>query len=446
VSIEEKYKELTLGSRTLYGHAKHLFPGGICHNIRAFHPHPVFPRHSEGPRFTDVDGRDIIDLWMGHYSLIFGHAFGAVKRAVNNVLDSGWHWGMPHELELRLADEIMLAAPVIKKLRFCCTGTEATMYAVRLARAFTGKGWVLKVAGGWHGASTDLSFAVRPPYEEPEGPGLLEPDMQGVAHLTFNNIGESKRVINLHQDHIAAIIVEPMLGSGGFIPATKEYLEFLRKACDDIGAVLIFDEIITGFRFRYGILADEYEVSPDLVTLGKIVGGGFPIGVYGGREDIMELANPFQPESPGRPVLVGGGTFSANPATMAAGLATMDSLRKQQSSLYNLLATRGDAMRKGIEERFKAIGLPAACTGMGSLFMTHILKGDDDLITSPGDIAEKTHSRVADRELKISLLNHGVYTMHGGGAISATHGEKEVSTMLDAYEAAAQDLKNELQI
>ena len=138
---------------------------------------------------------------------------------------------------------------------------------------------------------------------------------------------------------------------------------------------------------------------------------------YGGREEIMELANPLQPESPGRPVLVGGGTFSANPASMAAGLATMDALRKKQNSIYELLAARGDAMREGIIERFKACGLPVACTGKGSLFMTHILKGEDDGISSPRDIAEKTHASMADGELKVALLNHGVFSMHGGAEL-----------------------------
>ncbi|TAL17007.1 aminotransferase class III-fold pyridoxal phosphate-dependent enzyme [bacterium] len=443
MDIYEQYSDLTPGSSILHNHAIHLFPGGICHNLRLFDPYPIYPRRAVGGIITDVDGRDIVDLWMGHFTMIFGHNFATVKNAVVNALDGGWHWGMPHEKEVRLADEIMLAAPAIRKLRFCCTGTEATMYAVRLARAFTGKGWVLKVAGGWHGASTDLSFAVKHPFGEPEGAGLPEPDRQGVAHLQFNDIEASKKVIEVHQGHTAAIIVEPMLGAGGFIPADPEYLKFLRQACDDIGAVLIFDEIITGFRFRYGILADEYGVRPDLVTLGKIVGGGFPIGLYGGRADIMELANPKSAARPGRPVLVGGGTFSANPVTMAAGLATLDVLRTQAGGIYSSLAAKGEKLRKGITERFDSAGVPAECTGKGSLFMTHILKDKScaGTLRSPADIAEKTLAKMPDREMKISLLNHGVFSVHGGGSVCTAHSETDVEKVLDGYEGAAKDLK-----
>ncbi len=443
MDIYELYSDLTPGSAILHNHASHLFPGGICHNIRLFDPHPIYPRQAVGPVVIDVDGREIVDLWMGHYAMILGHANPQVKAAAVAALENGWQWGMPNETEVRLADEIMLAVPALKKIRFCCSGTEATMYAVRLARAFTGKNWVLKVSGGWHGASTDLSYSVQSKNGEPEGPGLLDPSAQGVATLAFNEIESSQKVIEAHQDKIAAIIVEPMLGAGGFIPANPEYLKFLRKTCDDIGALLIFDEIITGFRFRYGSLGDEYGVKPDLSTFGKIVGGGFPIGVYGGREDVMELADPRGSRSPGRPVLVGGGTFSANPVTMAAGLSTLDILRTQQASIYPSLAQKGEQLRKGIRERMEAAGLKASCTGKGSLFMTHLLRdfAAGAEIKSPADMASMTYSSVADKELKIALLNHGVFTMHGGGAVSAAHKEEHLEKTLDAFECAAREIK-----
>ncbi|MHB8765198.1 MAG: aspartate aminotransferase family protein [Deferrisomatales bacterium] len=444
MGILDTYLARTPRSAALHGEGLDLFPGGVSHNLRGFWPHPVYPARAAGARFDDVDGRRYLDLWMGHYALILGHAHPAVRDALARALDAGWHWGMPSEGQVRLAAALRRAVPALEEMRFCTTGTEATMYAVRLARAFTGKPWVLKAEGGWHGASTDLSFDVKSPYQGPEGPGLLAPEAQGIDRLAFNDLETSQRVVDGHRGQLAAVIVEPMLGAGGFLPARREYLAFLRHACDAEGALLIFDEIITGFRFRYGSLADGYGVRPDLTTFGKIVGGGLPLGVYGGRREVMELANPRAAQRPGRPVLVGGGTFSCHPLTLAAALANLEALEARGQPLYEDLARRGEALRRGVEERFAAAGLAAACTGRGSLCMTHLLAGDDRTLESPRDVAAKTRPAVVDRELRLALLNHGVFAVHGGGALSACHGDAEVAELLDAYERAARDLKAEL--
>jgi glutamate-1-semialdehyde 2,1-aminomutase len=444
VDIFETYRTATPTSEALHRRAASLFPGGICHNVRGYLPHPVYPDRASGARFTDVDGRAYLDLWMGHYALILGHAFPELAEELASVIERGWHWGMPGVAQVELAEALRRAIPSLEELRFCTTGTEATMYAVRLARGFTRKSWVLKVEGGWHGASTDLSFSVKAPFVGAEGPGLLPPREQGVDLLLFNDVEKSLRVVEAHRGEIAGIIVEPMIGGGGFLPARREYLAFLREVCDDEKAILIFDEIITGFRFRYGTLAEEYGVRPDLTALGKILGGGLPIGVYGGKREIMETANPLTAEGPDRPVLVGGGTFSCNSLTMNAGLATLRALERRGSVLYKGLAERGELVRRGVEERFSAAGIPVACTGKGSLFMTHILRGDDRTLESPADLAAKTDSALADRELKLSLLNRGVFSVHGGGALSEAHGDAEVEELLNAYEGAAEDLKREL--
>jgi glutamate-1-semialdehyde 2,1-aminomutase len=444
VNIFETYRRMTPESEALHRAASDLFPGGICHNLRSFQPHPVYPAAASGPRFTDVDGNTYLDLWMGHYALILGHAAPDVREALARALEGGLHWGMPSPVQVELADRIRRLAPSMEEMRFCTTGTEATMYAVRLARGFTGRPWVLKAEGGWHGASTDLSYSVKPPFQGAEGPGLPAAREQGVDLIPFNDVEGSLRVLERHRGSLAGIIVEPMLGAGGFIPARAEYLSFLREVCDDEEAVLIFDEIITGFRFRCGTLADRYGVRPDLTTLGKIVGGGMPIGVYGGRREILEAANPRTARAPDRPVLVGGGTFSCSPLSMVAGLATMDRLEAGGRELYEDLDRRGEALRRGIEARFAAAGLPAACTGAGSLAMTHLLRGDDRRIESAADVATKTRTEVKDRELRIALLNRGVFAVHGGGALSTAHGDAEVAEILEAYERAASDLKAEL--
>jgi len=444
MNLFETYRRLTPTSEALHRRASGVFPGGICHNMRGFRPHPVYAAQARGARFTDVDGTTYLDLWMGHYALIFGHAFPEVKEALARTLEGGWHWGMPSQLQVDLAERLRDAVPSLEEMRFCSTGTEAAMYAVRLARGITGRSWVLKAEGGWHGASTDLSYSVQPPFRGAEGPGLPAAREQGVDLIPFNDLEGTLRVVGRHRDELAAIIVEPMLGSGGFLPARPEYLSALREVCDDTGAVLIFDEIITGFRLRYGTLADAYGVRPDLTTLGKIVGGGLPLGVYGGRRDILEAANPLTAQGPDRPVLVGGGTFSCNPLSMAAGLATLEALEQRGEAFYADLERRGQALRRGIEERFRAAGLPAACTGPGSLVMTHLLRGDDRRLESPADVATKTRAEVKDRELRIALLGRGVFAVHGGGALSAAHGDAEVAELLDGYERAAADLAAEL--
>lgn len=377
---------------------------------------------------------------MGHYALILGHAAADISEAISEALVNGWHWGTPSETEIDLAEKIRTAIPSMEEMRFCSTGTEATMYAVRLARAVSGKTAILKTAGGWHGANSDLSFAVKPPFNQVEGPGLKSTDGAAIDAIEFNDIEKTQRVIEVHRGRIAAVIIEPMIGAGGFIPAKTEYLQYLRDVCDKEKIILIFDEIITGFRFRFGSLADEYGVTPDLTVLGKIAGGGLPLGVYGGKREILEAANPLLKSSGTKPVLAGGGTFSSHPLTMAASLATLKKLEKIQEDLYPRLAEGGQAIRSGVNERFKAAGLPVICTGKGSLFMAHLLKGEDSDLQSPTEIACKTFSEFKDRELKISLLNHGVFSVHGGGSLSSAHLEgTEIETILTAYEKAAND-------
>jgi len=442
VDINSKYQSRTGRSKKLYARACDIFPGGVSHNLRLYKPYPVYPVKAGGARFIDVDGNEYIDLWMGHYALILGHAASCVSDAVSGELAKGWHWGMTSEAEIMLAEKIRSAIPSMQEMRFCTTGTEATMYAVRLARASSGKTAVLKVAGGWHGANSDLSFAVKPPFDSPEGPGFDAFESGAVEAIEFNDIEKTQRVIDAHRGRIACIIIEPMIGAGGFVPARKEYLHYLRSVCDEEGIVLIFDEIITGFRFRYGSLADEYGVTPDLTVLGKIVGGGLPIGIYGGKRDIMAPANPALKSSGAKPALVGGGTFSSHPLTMAAALATLEKLEEDQSTLYPALAEHGDIVRKGVEDRFKAAGLDVACTGKGSLFMAHLLRGEDRSLQSPTEIVRKTFSEFKDRELKTSLMNNGLFSVHGGGSLSAAHLEKaELDSLLAAYERAAEDFK-----
>jgi glutamate-1-semialdehyde 2,1-aminomutase len=442
LDIFDRYRSETPASALLNDRAKKLFPGGVCHNMRNYAPYPFYPTAAKGARVRDADGRELIDLWMGHYSMIMGHGLSEVREAACEAMESGWHWGMPATAQIALGEELQRAVPTLEKMRFCCSGTEATMYAVRVARAHTGRPWVLKAAGGWHGASSDLSFGVKPPFKGAEGPGLLKPDTQCVDQLCFNDIEASVNAIDRYGEGLAAVIVEPMIGAGGFIPALPGYLKALREACDRNGALLIFDEIITAFRFRYGTLADQYGVKPDLTTLGKIIGGGFPIGIYGGSQEVMAVADPSIAHNTGSAALVGGGTFSCNPIAMTAALTTLLALKSKADTLYPELDRRGDRVREGIAQRFKAAKVPVQLTGMGSLFMTHILKGEDNRLNSSADIDRKTLHHLQDREMKLSLILNGVFSVHGGGSLSEAHDDEVIEELLNAYEKTALEMKD----
>ncbi len=264
----------------------------------------------------DVDGNEYIDLWMGHYALILGHRSKVSREALKEAADLGTHWGTLHEHEIKFGELIQEVVPCAEKMVFGVSGTEATMYAVRLARAFTGRRTILKIAGGWHGASSDLAWAIHSPFEKPESSGIIPELGNYVKPLLFNDIEASCKVIRDVKEDLAAVIVEPVVGGGGMIPADKEYLQVLREETSRWGALLIFDEVITGFRLALGGAQEFYGIKPDLATLGKVCGGGANLGIIAGRADVLALCDPTLKREKGQGVLLGGGTFSCTPLTM----------------------------------------------------------------------------------------------------------------------------------
>src|SRR4030066_988294 len=269
------YRQKTQLSEKLFKRSKGVMPGGISHNIHYFPPYPFFLKEAKGSKIRDVDGNEYIDLWMGHYTHILGHHSEIILEAIEQQLKKGIHWGIVFEKQVEWAELIRELIPCAEMVRFCCSGTEATMYAVRLARAFTGKNTILKMGGGWHGANPDLTLAIKWPFDESESLGL-EPELtQHTKYLSFNDVEGSLNVIHRSKEDLAGIIFEAVIGEGGFVPPTEEYIRMLRSETEKCGALLILDEVISGFRLALGGAQERFKISSDLATLGKVTGGGF---------------------------------------------------------------------------------------------------------------------------------------------------------------------------
>src|SRR4030043_1119175 len=405
------YRQKTPLSEKLFKRSKGVMPGGISHNIHYFPPYPFFLKEAKGSKIRDVDGNEYIDLWMGHYTHILGHHAEIITEAIDRQLKEGIHWGIVFEKQIEWAELIRELIPCAEMIRFCCSGTEATMYAVRLARAFTKKKTILKIAGGWHGANTDLTLGIKMPYEKEESFGLLPELEQYTKVIFFNDLSKSIEVIHQNRGDLAGIIIEPVIGEGGFLPATKEYLQMIRSETDRVGALLIFDEVISGFRVALGGAQERLGIIPDLTTLGKIMGGGFPVGAIVGKREILEKTSPEKKGNKWERIFIGGGTFSSHPFTAAAGLAMLGNLKDHAEEVYPLLEARGEKVRKGVQQALQSEGLCAAVTGIGSLFQTHFPLQKGVALNSPHSINQLTDVEKREVEFRIRMLTKGVHVM-----------------------------------
>jgi glutamate-1-semialdehyde 2,1-aminomutase len=438
----EVYRQKTPLSENLFKKAREVLPGGVSHNIHFFPPHPFFLKKADGPKIWDVDGNEYVDLWMGHYTHILGHHPAVLTEAINRQSEEGIHWGIVFEKQIVWAELIRKLIPCAEMMRFCCSGTEATMYAVRLTRAFTGRNIMLKIAGGWHGANSDLSLGIKSPYEKEESLGML-PDLQQYAKvIPFNDLPGTLEIIRQNGKDLAGIILEPVIGEGGFIPATTEYLEMLRSETKRLGALLIFDEVISGFRVGLSGAQGRFGIAPDLTTLGKITGGGFPVGAVVGKRDILEKTSPERKGKKWEKILIGGGTFSAHPFTVAAGSAMIRYLEEHKDEVYPLLEAKGEKVRKGVQSAFDREGVEAVVTGIGSLFQTHFPYKKGAVINSPHAIHQLTDTEKREVEFRIRMLNQGIHVMHGGGSLSITHTDAEIEKIIEAASNVAKEMKD----
>lgn len=429
-----EYESRTAASRRLFERAEKVMAGGVSHNARYYEPYPIYVRRAAGRFIWDEDGNRYVDYWMGHMALILGHSPPFVARALARQASRGTHYGMGSRLSVELAEEVQRTVPCAEMVRFCNTGAEATMYLVRLARGFTRRRKVLKMAGGWHGYNTELNKGVHRPFDSSESLGILPEEQEHVRTVRFNDIEAAEKAVRECRGDLAVILLEPVLGAGGCIPAGRDYMRGLREIAEREGALLAFDEIITGYRVSLGGAQEKYGVKPDIAALGKIVGGGLPIGVVCGRAEIMSMADPRRTEGL---VAIGGGTFSENPLTMTAGLATVRYLRKNRESVYGRLEALGEQLRKGVDRAFAEEGITSHTTGMGSLFMTHFTG-------EPPRNAEESSSGDAAKRMSyaLSLMCSGIFLLPGHpGGISTEHRSSDIVELVEASSEFARRAK-----
>jgi glutamate-1-semialdehyde 2,1-aminomutase len=404
-TAQQKFERLTAGSRTLWERALESLPGGNTRTTIFNDPYPVYVVRGGGCRVWDVDGVERIDFISNYTSLILGHCHPAVVEAVQRQAGELMSVAAPSELEIELAEQIKARLPSVDQLRFANSGTEATMLALRAARAFTGRSKIGVFAGGYHGSH---DYAASVPAEvtaAPGGPGIPEAVAETVVVAPFDDVEGTRAALEPHLADLAAVIVEPVLGSGGVLPASIEFVAFLRELTQGAGALLVFDEIIS-FRVGYHGVQGRLGVTPDLTTLGKIIGGGLPVGALGGRADVMAL---FDPREDGR--IGHGGTFNANPLTMAAGLATLAELTPDR---YEALEALAGELEAGVNAR-----TPAKATAVGSLFRIELPDA----------------SRLPD--LHLGLLANGILmTPRGMGCLSTPMTTAEIDAFVDATRLA----------
>ncbi|MEA2090549.1 MAG: glutamate-1-semialdehyde 2,1-aminomutase [Thermoproteota archaeon] len=414
------YMSQTSKSQKLYERAKRVLPAGVSYIIRHFNPYPFYTAKAKGSKLVDEDGNEYIDFWIGHTALILGHSPPPVIEAVKHQIEHGTHYGTSHKLEIALAEQVVKMVPCADMVRFTNSGTEANMYAMRLARTYTGRDTIVKFEGGWHGGYDALHVAVSAPLDVPQSAGLTEGSLKDTIVAPYNDMeGVREKVGN---KEIAAVVIEPVLGAGGAIPAEKAFLQELREFCTEQGALLIFDEVITGFRLAPGGGQQFYGVIPDITVLGKILGGGFPVGAFVGRKDIMERVDALTYERP--KFSFHGGTFCANPVTMTAGLVTLKIL--EDGKLINQLNQRGEKIREELRNIFGGENVDVQVTGAGSLFNTHFTK---EKVKDVRGVFNADRQRLFDYH--IHLIANGVFFLPTKtGALSTVHSDEDIQKFL----------------
>ncbi|MBM3119887.1 MAG: glutamate-1-semialdehyde-2,1-aminomutase, partial [Chloroflexi bacterium] len=388
-------------SERLFREAQHHLPGGVNSPVRAFKAvggTPLFIKRGRGSRIYDEDGNEFIDYVCSWGPLILGHSHPQVVKAVKKAVERGSSFGAPTELETTLARMVCEAMPSIEMMRFVNSGTEATMSAIRLARAFTSRNRVVKFSGCYHGHSDGLLAKAGSGMATlgiPSSPGVPATVTADTLVAPYNNLKAVEQLFNNFASDIAAVIVEPIAGNMGVVLPKPDFLKHLRSLTHEYGAVLIFDEVITGFRVAYGGAQELYGINPDLTCLGKIIGGGLPIGAYGGRKDIMEMVAPLGP-------VYQAGTLAGNPIAMTAGIETLKILGK--TGVYDELDRKSSLLEKGIIQAATKANIDIQLSRIGSIFTVFFTKEQ----VTDYETAAKADTKLYAKFFH-QMLSHGVY-------------------------------------
>jgi glutamate-1-semialdehyde 2,1-aminomutase len=406
-------------------------PGGVNSPVRAFRAvggEPIFVEAGKGSRLTDVDGRSYIDYVLSWGPLILGHCHPEVMEALARVLETGTSFGACTPAEVELAERIQEAFPSIERVRLVNSGTEATLSALRVARAATGREKILKFEGGYHGHSDSLLVKAGSGVATlglPDSPGVPRALAELTITVPFNGTAALREAFRVHRDQLAAVIVEPVAGNMGCVPPRPGFLEELRALTADQETVLIFDEVMTGFRVAYGGAQQLYGIQPDLTTLGKIMGGGLPVGAYGGRAALMDLVAPAGP-------VYQAGTLSGNPLAVAAGLKTLELLRRP--GFYERLDALTEKLTAGLQTEASRAGVAITVNRLGSMFTPFFTAGPVTDYAS----AKKADTTAFGRFFR-ALLERGVYfppAQFEAGFVSAAHSEDDIAETIRAVGAA----------
>jgi len=435
--IWEMYRRANPTSERLAARARQAVPGGITHDVRHLKPFGVYVERAHGTRKWAADGQELVDYWMGHGSLILGHGHPRILEAIQAQLGRGTHYGACHELEVRWAELVKQLVPSAERVRFTMSGTEATHLALRLARAYTDKPNVVKLEGHFHGWHDYVMAGVKPPYDVPMSAGVPRETLGQVLLCPPNDLVAVEAVLSSRND-VAAIILEPGGGNSGILPMDVAYLRGLRELATRSGVILIFDEVITGFRYAPGGVQAAVGVIPDITTLAKILAGGLPGGAVVGKAAILDLL-AFGPDPAWnrKRRVAQAGTYNANPLSAAAGIAMLEMVA--DGKVQEQAARAASELRTGLSEAWRRLGVPGRVYGNSSTY-SYTLESN---LTSQAQFDAASHGALqttanadAYHALRCALILNGVDTCNIHGWVSALHGEEDVQRTVQGFEKA----------
>lgn len=436
-NICNRYEQKTKGSKAHDNIARNYLPGGDTRSTVYYGPYPTYMARGEGCHLWDCDGNDYLDFLNNYASLIHGHAHPKIIEAAEVQLKKGSIFGAPTEIQYVHAKHLCERVPSLDAVRYCNSGTEATQFALRGARAFTGRDVIMKMDGGYNGTHDVAEVNLRPdlaaswlPSKHVEQ-GVPACTLEGVAISPFNDLEATETILKKYKDRLAAIIVEPVMGAAGIIEPLPGYLKGLRSLADKYGALLIFDEIIT-FRLHRGGMQAMEGVTPDMTTLGKIIGGGLPVGAFGGRKDVMGVFDPRHPRS-----VTHGGTFNGNNVTLGAGLAALELYDQAAADRINALA---DRLKKGFDHAFKTAGIKGCVSQGGSLLNVH-WNAKKPRNAKESALTTGSAGRLV-KLLHLEMINQGIYAAaRGMFALSTAMAEADIDKAVHVFQAALEMLK-----